>query len=63
MSMAESGLMGAGPGIWSANVLFAAAAFAGLHLAYKERFPSISRFPEHVKTRFLRRAAAKEEKE
>jgi lipopolysaccharide export system permease protein len=63
MTMAESGLLDPGSGIWSANMLFAVAAFAGLHLAYKERFPSIFRFPEHVKSRFLRLAAAKEEKE
>lgn len=59
MTMAESGTLGPVAGLWSANLLFAAAAMAGLHLAYKERTPSVVRLLSYLYTRLNARLARK----
>lgn len=44
LTMGESGKLPPLVSLWFANILFALAAFVGLHLAYKERVPSIIAF-------------------
>ena len=61
MTMGESGLLPPAIGLWIANILFSAAAVAGLHLNYKERVPSVSAFVQHLTARFRKRPGAEEE--
>jgi lipopolysaccharide export system permease protein len=57
MTMAESGILNPGTGLWGANILFAAMAVAGLHLAYKERAPSITRLLHHWRAKLRKHNA------
>ena len=61
MTMGESGLLPPTIGLWIANILFSAAAIAGLHLTYKERVPSVSTFVQHLTARFRKRPEAEKE--
>jgi lipopolysaccharide export system permease protein len=59
MTMAESGILSPETGLWGANILFAVMAAAGLHLAYKERTPSITRFLHHWQSILQKRNAGR----
>ncbi len=59
LSTGEFGLLPPAVGIWSANVLFALAAMAGLHLTYKERAPSLARLILRLRQHSVKLFAAK----
>lgn len=55
MTLAESGVLAPAAGLWGANALFAAAAIAGLHLAYRERTPFVTLFLRQLYKKLRRR--------
>ncbi len=58
MTMGDSGSLPPSIGLWIANVLFSAAAIAGLHLTYKERVPSVARLAQSLKEYLFRKRRA-----
>lgn len=61
LTMGESGVLSPPVALWQANVLFALAALIGLHLAYRERVPSVSSVVYPLKKKLAALAAAKRE--